>query len=36
MIKLFSGDKEVLGSTTSGGTESIFMAMFSLREYLKQ
>ena len=25
-----------MGSTTSGGTESIFMAMFSLREYLRQ
>ena len=35
MANLFSGDDKVLGSTTTGGTESIFMAMFSLREYLK-
>jgi glutamate/tyrosine decarboxylase-like PLP-dependent enzyme len=36
MTKLFRGDENALGSTTTGGTESIFMAMFSLREYLRK
>jgi len=33
---LLGGDEETAGIFTSGGTESIFMAMFALREWAKQ
>lgn len=33
---LLGGDDETAGIFTSGGTESIFMAMFALREWAKQ
>lgn len=33
MIDLFNGDDEVVGSTTSGGTESIFVGVYGLREW---
>lgn len=35
-IKMFKGNEENLGTFTSGGTESIFMAVVSMREYAKQ
>ena len=32
MIKLFNGNENSVGSTTSGGTESIFMGVYTLRQ----
>ncbi len=36
MVQLFNGGDKVCGTTTTGGTESIFLAMYSYREYARK
>lgn len=36
MLKLFNGSKHSCGSTTTGGTESILLAIYTYREFYRK